>query len=1022
MDISPETLASWFLQSLSPEPHPRRAAEASLAAAADRPGFALALLQLVAAPAVDDQIRLAAAVHFKNHLRSHWAPSTAVAAEEAPSSAPSPPPIPAPEKEQIKSLLVSLMLAAPPRVQPQLSESLAVVSAHDFPQSWPSLLPELVASLRNAAAANDYRAVNGLLGAAASLFAKFRISFDNNALRLDLKYCLDGFAAPLLEVFLKTSRFIAANVAGPPETLRPLFESQRLCCEIFHSLNSIELPEFFEEHMREWMTEFLAYLGTAYSPAVESEGTLDSLRASVCENLQLYMEKNEEEFKDYLNDFASTVWKLLMTPGASPSRDQLTVTAIKFLTTVSTSVHHSLFSSPEVLQRICSSIVFPNIRLRDEDEELFEINYIEYIRRDIEGSDIDTRRRIACELLKGIALNYKEQVTALVSLQIQEMLKVYAANPGENWKEKDSAIYLVVALSPKAGSSSGYLVDVESFFTSVIVPELQEQDVNAAPMLKAGALKFFTVFRDQIPKQAVMTLLPHLARFLMSESNVVHSYAANCIEKLLLVKDRITVVGSNVVTLTPRYGSLDINPFLPQLMTNLFNALQFSESQENPYIMKCIMRVLGVGNVNSEVAAHCISRLAFVLSEICKNPRNPTFNHYLFESIAALIGRSCENDHALIPVFEASLFPVLQKILVDDVTEFWPYAFQIFAQLVEMSKPPLSNSYMLLFHVLLSPESWKRQGNVPALVRLLQAYLQKVPNELKNEGRLHQVIQISMSLLPASKTEELGFYVLNTVVENLSFDIVGPYFRDIWSTIFTRLQSRRAVKFVNSLVIFMSLILIKHGPSILVDSVDALQKGLFMQILQPFWIPNLKLISGAIEMKLASVAATRLICESPVLLDPSYSELWGKMLDSIITLLAQPNEYKGEQENNEPDIHETLGYTTAFARLHYGGKKEEDPLKEIRDPKEFLVTSLSRLSARSPGRYRMVIEKCVDPANQAALLQLCTTFNYVSSKVESKRAAIASCRVLLGQKVYNLVASNQIAKGDVLTVAKISGI
>lgn len=46
----------------------------------------------------------------------------------------------------------------------------------------------------------------------------------------------------------------------------------------------------------------------------------------------------------------------------------------------------------------------------------------------------------------------------------------------------------------------------------------------------------------------------------------------------------------------------------------------------------------------------------------------------------------------------------------------------------------------------------------------------------------------------------------------------------------------------------------------------------------------------------------------------------------------------------------------------------------------------------------------------------------VSSKVESKRAAIASCRVLLGQKVYNLVASNQIAKGDVLTVAKISGI
>ena len=46
----------------------------------------------------------------------------------------------------------------------------------------------------------------------------------------------------------------------------------------------------------------------------------------------------------------------------------------------------------------------------------------------------------------------------------------------------------------------------------------------------------------------------------------------------------------------------------------------------------------------------------------------------------------------------------------------------------------------------------------------------------------------------------------------------------------------------------------------------------------------------------------------------------------------------------------------------------------------------------------------------------------VSPKEDSKRVAIASCRVLLGQRVFNLVSSNEIAKGDVLTVAKIAGI
>ncbi|XP_040379656.1 cyclic pyranopterin monophosphate synthase, mitochondrial isoform X1 [Oryza brachyantha] len=57
----------------------------------------------------------------------------------------------------------------------------------------------------------------------------------------------------------------------------------------------------------------------------------------------------------------------------------------------------------------------------------------------------------------------------------------------------------------------------------------------------------------------------------------------------------------------------------------------------------------------------------------------------------------------------------------------------------------------------------------------------------------------------------------------------------------------------------------------------------------------------------------------------------------------------------------------------------------------------------------------VDSSGQAKMVD-------VSSKNDSTRVAVATCRVLLGQKAFDLVASNQIAKGDVLTVAKIAGI
>ncbi|XP_054818325.1 cyclic pyranopterin monophosphate synthase, mitochondrial-like isoform X1 [Prosopis cineraria] len=46
----------------------------------------------------------------------------------------------------------------------------------------------------------------------------------------------------------------------------------------------------------------------------------------------------------------------------------------------------------------------------------------------------------------------------------------------------------------------------------------------------------------------------------------------------------------------------------------------------------------------------------------------------------------------------------------------------------------------------------------------------------------------------------------------------------------------------------------------------------------------------------------------------------------------------------------------------------------------------------------------------------------VSPKENTKRTAIASCKVILGKHVFDLVLANQMAKGDVLGVAKIAGI
>ena len=94
-------------------------------------------------------------------------------------------------------------------------------------------------------------------------------------------------------------------------------------------------------------------------------------------------------------------------------------------------------------------------------------------------------------------MNYKERVTAIILVLIQNMLGSFATNPYVNWKDKDSVIFLVVSLATKEVGGNYVLtnlVNVESFFGSIIVLELKSQNVNRFLMLRTNCIDWL----DQI--------------------------------------------------------------------------------------------------------------------------------------------------------------------------------------------------------------------------------------------------------------------------------------------------------------------------------------------------------------------------------------------------------------------------------------------------------------------------------------------------------------------------------------------
>ena len=105
---------------------------------------------------------------------------------------------------------------------------------------------------------------------------------------------LDTLALPLTSLFVRLGQELSAAVSDGSRCV--LVESLRLCCRVFFSLNWQDLPEFFEDHIAEWMGEFERYLcyenfSLGGDDDDDDEGPVERLQAAIVENASLYAQK-----------------------------------------------------------------------------------------------------------------------------------------------------------------------------------------------------------------------------------------------------------------------------------------------------------------------------------------------------------------------------------------------------------------------------------------------------------------------------------------------------------------------------------------------------------------------------------------------------------------------------------------------------------------------------------------------------------------------------------------------------------
>lgn len=688
----------------------------------------------------------------------------------------------------------------------------------------------------------------------------------------------------------------------------------------------------------------------------EEAGVVELVKSQICEVASMFAQKYDEDFSPYLPSFVETIWNLLVTTNTLPKHDLLVSNALEFLASVSERPSYKdLFGEEQTMKTICENVVVPNMQFREADEEMFEDNPEEYLRRDLEGSDIGTRRHSACNLVRGLCKYFEAAVTAIFSGYISAMVQKYAENPVENWKQKDAALYLISAIATRSKTArqgttkTSDLVNVTDIFNTQCLPELQKADLSRHPVLRADSIRYLATFRSVLPREVVISSIPLLASHLTAPSHVVHTYASHCLEKILVMK------GTDKTGLVK---PADLLPHLEPVLVNLLGVLKIQGSELNEYAMKAILRTMST--MQEKIVPYSetlFKELVEKLAAVSQNPSKPHFNHYLFESICCIIRYSCKVQPKTVEQFETKLFPIIESILVRDVSEFLPYVFQTLSLLLELRPLPIPQLYMVVYPLLLTPALWERNGNVPALVRLLQAFIEKAPTDVTKNNQLSSLLGVFQKLIASKMNDHEGFYLLGSLVEHSESSVLAPHIKDIFILLFQRLQSSKTTKYVKSLLVFFALFAGKYGGSSLVQMVESIQPKLFLMVVERLYIPDVQKVSGQTERRICAIGITKILTETPEMLAEPFVSQWTPLLQALISLFELPEDDTIPEDEHFIEIDDTPGYQTAFSQLLFAGIRDHDPFSKLfPNPKTHLAQSLHRLSSEYPGKLQGMIQ------------------------------------------------------------------
>jgi len=389
-----------------------------------------------------------------------------------------------------------------------------------------------------------------------------------------------------------------------------------------------------------------------------------------------------------------------------------------------------------------------------------------------------------------------------------------------------------------------------------------------------------------------------------------------------------------------------------------------------------VMRVLivikdGVIPLSDLLLLHLLN----ITDIIRKNPSNPRFYYYHFESLGAFVRFSAPENASKL---EHTLYRPFAEVLQEDIQEFVPYIFQLFAALLEANpSSTLSNDYQNLIAPILIPIMWESKGNVPALVRLLSAIIPRGLDFISQNNKIEPILGIFQKLVSTKANEGYGFDLLEAVVGNFSPATLQSYFGSIMQIILTRLQNSKTENLSLRFVRFYHFIVAHdekgYSADFFVNVTEKVQDGLFTPVYLNVILPNTQKLARPLDRKTAVISLTKTLANSESFAN-RYKKGWSFTCEALLKLLELPPLPAARDDIIAENDVDDMAFGVGFTPLNTIKARPRDPWPEIGpDLRVWVGNYLTEADAKRGGRIGQFVQERLSDEAKAVLSGYMTT-------------------------------------------------